>query len=275
MNRFAQQFAQNRHLSFKQKNRSLIIQIFGNESLIDTSELCDLSYCETFNEDIYRLHTLKKNHIAYRKLFNPFKWLEYLLVTPLELLSWVLDKYLLELLSIPINAIIHTVLAIPKRILAPARYIIRPAIELAKTQPKLFAVAVALAIITIAAVTTSVFTGGLPILLAGIITASTAITAWPFFISLVANLKEGVAAIINMKNSPGYKPEEEKKLAVNSSTKEIAFALHAINPKLALINKSNEQHCKQTVALITGTEALFYPAEVNLVSSSPSSRRRT
>ncbi len=93
MNRFSHQFARDGHLTFRKKCRDLVIQIFGHEGLYDEAQIADVGVCPTFGIDIYRLNDWKFANLAWRKLVNPFKWLEFLITAPLELLAWAPARF--------------------------------------------------------------------------------------------------------------------------------------------------------------------------------------
>src|SRR5438045_1899065 len=88
MNRLSHELAVNGHLTFKQKLRHMMLEIFGHEAMIDTDDLAVTSHCPIVNEDVYRVAKLEMRHLALRKLFNPFKWLELIIMTPVELFAW-------------------------------------------------------------------------------------------------------------------------------------------------------------------------------------------
>lgn len=303
MNHFAYQLAHNGHLSFKQKCRSLVMQTFGHEALFNVDDLRANSHCYVFNINIYRIGAIEKEYLTKRKLFNPFKWLEFAIAFPFEILSWSLQRALFKighhfdneersvfksfilfitnlasfLLSPLVNMLSHIALAIPKRILAPVRYIIRPTIEFARKQPGLFAATLLITLLFSALIAASIFTGGIPLIISGAtiaglivaktaLAASIAIAAWATFLKLVTGIQEIFGAIVRYINAPWHQPTE--KFKAHTSTDKITKTLHAINPKYTLVNKPEEQDCAQTLALTTGTESIFYkPKKTSLTQA--------
>lgn len=170
MNRLIQQLARNGHLTFKKKWLDLIIQVFGHEAPIENNNLAEVATCSVFDDDFYRLKKISLKHLAYRKLANPFKWIEFLLITPLELLAWSLQRsaaiinikidklkkdditrlllfiplFVLSLLVVPVNIATNLATGLIRRIISPARYIIRPAIELFKENKRAFFISLGL-----------------------------------------------------------------------------------------------------------------------------------
>ncbi len=204
LNRLSHQLARNGHLTFNKKCRDLLLQIFGHESLIANSDTADIAHCTVLNEDFYRMSTLRWEHFALRKLLNPFKWLEFILTAPLEILSWsvvrftgflgkqleenlapIQNRYLrfglsfvlivflaLLVIAFPIvNITVNLITGALRRFLAPVRYIIRPAIETARKYPKSFSAIVAISLGIGIALTVAVLTGGLPAILGGLFLA--------------------------------------------------------------------------------------------------------
>ncbi|MCD6039493.1 MAG: hypothetical protein K0S27_893 [Gammaproteobacteria bacterium] len=176
INRFYHQLIRDMHLTFRQKCRDLVMQIFGHEMLIDKKEMADIKHCTVFNMDFYRLNRITWAHIAPRKLLNPFKWVEFGIVVPLELLSWGINQLpvfiyhyikknkeeepgygnsrafeffaILHWCLIGIGSLFnlttHLITGTARRFLAPVRYLIRPAIETARNYPYSFATIVLL-----------------------------------------------------------------------------------------------------------------------------------
>lgn len=206
INRFWDQIIRDRHLTFNKKWRELVMQTFGHEALINESDTADIAHCTVFDIDFYRLNTLTLKHLALRKLLNPFKWVEFLIVAPLELLSWKIhslapalvkaskkalkelpDKKSLKakaisysadflfivhsLVSAVINLAVNIVTGLARRLLAPVRYLIRPAIETAKKYPWSFATIAAITAAVAIGLTVTILTGGLPAVLGGLFLA--------------------------------------------------------------------------------------------------------
>ncbi len=201
LNRLLQQVARDGHLTFNKKWRDLLLQIFGHEGLIANNDTADIAHCTDLNEDFYRMSTLRWEHFAPRKLLNPFKWLEFLLTAPLEILSWsigrltrflykqlkeniapIQNRYLrfglgfiqaiffvlLVIAPAMVNIAVNLITGVLRRFLAPVRYIIRPAIETARKYPKSFSAIVAISVGIGIALTVTVLTGGLPVILGGL-----------------------------------------------------------------------------------------------------------
>src|SRR5262249_521420 len=93
-NRLSQQLSRDGHLTFGKKYRDLIMQIFGHEALLAQEDTPDIAHCIFFDVDIHRFSAICLEHLAWRKLGNPFKWLEFLLTAPLEMLSWSLQRFI-------------------------------------------------------------------------------------------------------------------------------------------------------------------------------------
>jgi hypothetical protein len=209
-NRLVHQIINPFHHSFKTKWHSIIIQIFGRYGFFE-NEKTNISHCNIFNADIYRIHAInKEKQLDPVKLKNPFKWIEFFIVAPLEMFSFSLlylsvitDKKAKNLCSLleekkqntsfnffiaggyifagildvigfifgvtgliadlAVNLITGTV----RRCLAPARYIVRPAIETAKKYPKSFASIVMITAIATLYFSMMVLTGGIPAAIVG------------------------------------------------------------------------------------------------------------
>jgi len=220
-NHFISQFARDGHLSFRQKLRDLIIRIYGHESTYNNQNLADLANCPFFIKEFYRLKQIElPRDLAYRKIFNPFKLVEFLLTAPLELLSWSLYRLMLKIvrlamrstgarkqvalslvfrfvgiLSIFTTFAVNLITGVIRRCLAPVRYLVRPSIELAKLYPKTF---VTICILT---VLLAAFSAGLLPLLAAAGFALTAgvklaflsvasLSAWSFLLKAATTLRE-------------------------------------------------------------------------------------
>lgn len=219
MLRIAQIVARNIHLTFNKKFRDVLMQIFGHEGLIANHDTADIAHCTLLNEDFYRLNVIRWEHIALRKLLNPFKWLEFLIVAPLELASWSLQRGLPAALSIVANYIkqndqntvalffayfvshllsvflsgsfifnIATNLVVwaVQLILAPARTIVRPLLQLIKNHPKTAVLIGILAIYVTLFLALSVLTGALSLGIFSFIASST--TTWLIACSYAAVL---------------------------------------------------------------------------------------
>lgn len=218
MNRLFHQLGRDGHLTFRKKWRDLVVQIFGHEKLYDNQKhLSDVGFCPSCELDYYRLSVYEFKDLAWRKLVNPFKWVEFLIAVPLEFLAWgfgrllgrtsdyskhlkysgqkiapgkklflILAMVFLTLSNFFVNLAVNLITGLMRRVLAPARYIIRPSIELAKRRPKSFLAVLALTLGLAAFVAVSIFTGGLPLVAVGGI----------FFASLGAKiLLTGIASI--------------------------------------------------------------------------------
>lgn len=174
INRSFEGVARGLHLTTNQKFRDLIFQSFGHECLLGSDVFADLRHCYVFDLDFFRLRVLYFHHLAWRKLLNPFKWVEFFLVLPFELLShglitllhfltnicrsyfyddkdrlkqeslkwlastvnWVL--IFLQDLTLVVHGLLQLVITIIRSLLSPSCYLVRPAIETAKKNPRIF-----------------------------------------------------------------------------------------------------------------------------------------
>jgi hypothetical protein len=124
---------------------------------------------------------------------------EFLIVAPLELVSWGFQRFLailqkkldlgrkrgvrivftiiclccLSVISIFIHLGVNLVTGIIRRFVAPVRYLIRPAIETGVKYPKSFAAIVAVTLSVAIFLTITILTGGLPIITSSLFPAST------------------------------------------------------------------------------------------------------
>ena len=297
MNRLSHQLAHDGHATFKQKCRSLILSSFGHEGVLEKTILSPKNgHCDIFEIDIYRIGRIPASALAKRKLFNPLKWVELALVFPFEILHWWIQKspYMLDkrypfarhkthrnrliqayaILShfvlMPASILISNItLAIPRRILAPARYIIRPSIELAKQKPWLFALTLAITTATIAITAALLFTGAVPLALPALtltavlitkacITAGVAATMW-------CGLGKLIQTIADIKQAYAQRKHPERQSALDNakeSTTIISEAFQGMNTSLTRITTPDKQKCAETLALWTGTEAIFFPKKI-------------
>lgn len=303
INRLLQQLIRDRHLTFNQKCRDLVMQIFGHEAVVRDG--VGVAHCTVFDIDFYLLRRLRLKDLALRKLFNPFKWIEFLLVAPLELLNWssqhiivafhqgqhylnekkakdgksslfvasfFWDLFMLLVLypvNIVLNVAVNLVTGVLRRLVAPVRYLVRPAIEMQKRHPKTFlAVLTITAAVAIGLVITA-FTGGFGGLffLAAAATKIAAIalvaTAVGAFLTKGANL---VREFFNALTDPVRPFKEQVKTfreldreIVNQSTEEITVALHNLDKDHTEVRAPEKQDCHYKMALFTGTESFFYP----------------
>jgi hypothetical protein len=282
INRFAQQLTQNGYFSCKKKCFHIILQVFGHEALVEANALTKNAHCHILDIDVHRLATLSPSQLAYRKLFNPFKWLEFILVFPLEMLAWSLQRHALllsafiqnkdmtflnQILSLysllmffviaPIvNLAVNIALAIPRRILAPVRYIIRPSIELALTHPVTFASLFSVAFLAVSLMAFSIFTGTFPLLLSLAITATISAAATPIAWSLAVKCTTSMLDVMNLLTTPHHQIKHRRQ--PRYSTAIITEEVHALNSNHTRITRAEEQDYKHTLALFTGTECLFY-----------------
>lgn len=217
MNRLTQQFVHDGHLSFRQKIFLLIMQIFGDEILVDVDDLGDMSHCCVFNEDVYSLNKIEMKHLAWRKLLNPFKWLEFLISVPLELISWAPMRFgfktetafFFDWLTVLIQPLTHIPLGLARRILAPARYIIRPLINMAKQEPGSFAILLGLTLIAAGFLASALFTGGLSLAVGGVVLTTTVaakvgiiVAASAICFSLLRTVKDFFGSILQLITKP-------------------------------------------------------------------------
>lgn len=279
-NSFFDQFIRDAHLTFRKKCRELVIKIYGHEALIAESDTGDIAHCIVFDLDIYRMRSVKWEHLAPRKLLNPFKLLEFLITVPLELLSWffhrgqarcfqllvrrknewateknkllakektlcekaggisvseatalaeekaVLERKIkretrfytfiatcLALIYPLVSLAVNLATGLVRRVLAPVRYLIRPAIKTARTYPKSFAALVLITLGVTMALAASIFTGGLPAILGAIVLGGSMalklLTVAGIGVSLGAFLTKGfnavrelISGIFTAKNAP-------------------------------------------------------------------------
>jgi len=302
LNRLLHQLARDGHLTFRKKWRDLIIQIFGHESLYDPENLATVGTCIVFDVDFYRLSKIQLKNLAYRKLFNPFKWIEFLITAPLELMPWGVQRFSgiawllkkdFEISKIKkvslnvtlfifyvifpfLNLAVNMTTGIVRRFLAPVRYIIRPAIELAKTRPKTFLAILGITLAIAALLTVSVFTGGLPVFVIGgialasslgvkiaVISAAT-VAIWASLSKCVSTIREFWDGIKRARGKTNERNERQWDRVddINQrkeTTPEISRALHAVNPELAEIKPVTEQKLNYRFSLFFGVEAVCFP----------------
>lgn len=205
LNRLFDQFIHPGHHTFKTKWHNILLQIFGYEGSIANDET-SINHCYVFNMDFYRVHQFeRKRHLDPVKLYNPFKWIEFLLVAPLEMFSFSLRRpailmgrkaqhlmkaikkenkfyyfyfflekllyasaYILTAISGVVDLGVNLITGTARRcLLAPARYIIRPGIEMSMKYPKSFASVVVVTASAALIFTVLVLTGGLPAAVVG------------------------------------------------------------------------------------------------------------
>lgn len=291
MNHLSLQFAQNGHFSFRQKIRQELLTIFGHEANAMPSVR---GHCDAFNIHIAKVKPLQFSQLAKRKLANPFKWIELLLTLPFELLNWAISRHAIKLihrtteresswtsnlvkgyativfylLAPIINALTHLALSLFKRILAPVRYIIRPCIILAKTQPKALFATIATAVTLGAIISISLITGGIPFILAGVSFAAVLLTkiaisigsglaAWCLSLGVANNTIHAIDMVKQFTRSKKSPPQQHSTI---TSTAHITQQLHHITPSFTRIATPNKQGWKHTLALATGTEMIFFRA---------------
>lgn len=275
INRLAVQFAQDGHLSFRQKWRSLVMQAFGHEALISSDDLVKNGHCPTLNTDTYRLKSIERRHLAWRKLLNPFKWLEFI-VSWLEFLPWLihhniskhLSNGLLGYLAVFLHLMIHSVLAIIRPFLAPARHIIRPSIQLAKSHPLAFNVMLLTTLILAGGISWFLLIGNGLWMMVGItlagnfaaqlgILALTAILFWTLllkchtFFSRLLDIQKNRDVDINTQTVEVYAPK--------ASTSNISRLLFGLDPEQTEIIAAEEQGFWHSFALFAGLEEILYP----------------
>lgn len=198
-NELLNQILRDQHLTFKKKCYELIFQIYGHEALIENKDTALTTHCGIFDVNFYRFNTIKLKHLAWRKLCNPFKFLELLIVAPLELLSWCVTRpvgllifqqatlmkdptkaylgkliciSLLFFLTLLVNVPVNITTGIVRRFLAPVRYIIRPAIQTANHYPTIFFLIVVFSLGITVGFAALLFTGGLPIITSSLLASS-------------------------------------------------------------------------------------------------------
>lgn len=276
MNKLLYQLSSDYHLSFKQKILQICLQIFGHEALIDVAQLRNNSHCQVFDIDIYRLASIE-NQLAYRKLLNPFKWVEWCLAIVLEGIPWVFYKtnkflnnklkkqnnvfiyflgeslrLIVETLGFTLNIVSHALLELARILLAPVRNIIRPSLELLQTHTEIFLTLLSFTVLMSAALAFTFFTAGV----ASSFLLSL-IPTWIIALKAATNFLEVKSAFQKIAD---YRPSDQQEIKqfLSGSTYKMTELLHGINPKLTVINKANEQTAAHTLALFTGTESLFY-----------------
>lgn len=266
-NRCFHQILRDSHLTTKMKWRDLFMQIFGHEALVAEEDTANITHCFVFNIDFYRLNTIRWNHLARRKLLNPFKWIEFLTVAPLELFSWSIQRLSLTILkrvigidktmrqndntsvklllislqflvliclllllsSLLINLAVNLVTGVMRRFIAPARYLIRPAIEMAKNHPKSFATITMITLAIAIGLTITVLTGGLPAALSGlfltgalvtklvtVVFASTALNA--LLIKGANVIRDLINGVCTAKKSPPHRQQQYEVDSRNQQT---------------------------------------------------------
>ena len=199
INRLFHQVIRDSHLTFNKKCRDLVMQIYGHEGLVDEADTADIAHCSFFNIDFYRMSLIKSEHLALRKLANPFKLVEFLIVATLELPIWcftrlavrigknldsIKEKKLLWyfswfcigglfLIYYPPHLAVNLITGVLRRFLAPVRYLIRPAIETARKYPQSFLAIVVVTLGIAIGLTVAILTGGLPAIVGGLFPAGT------------------------------------------------------------------------------------------------------
>ncbi len=313
-NRLAQDMGRYGHSTFKQFIRSMTHRIMGQEGLVEIQDLATNSHCPTLNTDFYRL--AKSQPWARRKKFNPFKWLELAITTPLEVTRWgfqrgffkfrewflahcgatrdmgqtfttstistlaiCFNKYPIKTIgacligsglalgTVTLAVINELSYAVFRRCLAPARYIIRPSIELYKQHKKSFiAISMSSAAITIM-VSALIEKGDF-----AIITATTAgakigylfmiaTSSWSICLRVTTGIHEGKQILkqIFMGLPRNRQVVSQFEYNEKGSTAKVSALLHGLNPRLTKIQPVEKQDCAYTFALFTGTEAVFFP----------------
>ena len=295
INRLAVQFAQDGHLSISQKWRSLAMKAFGHEGLIRADALVLNGHCPMLDTDTYRFAPTKwRKYTAWRKLLNPFKWLEFIL-SLLEFLPWFFHRlpwamtplmdschkknprtwYLLSFLgylSIFLAALLHLavqlVLSIIMPILAPARHIIRPSIQLAKANPAVFIVLLGITSAPLGYLAWLILTGKLSLAIGSLVLTSTlaaqiavVILAGILLWTVLLKFQTVISQFIDIKRKHPknqqtvvFYPNPEK-----TWTNTPAIILHRLSPNTEA-KKPEEQDVSYKIALILGIEQLFYPA---------------
>lgn len=335
MNRLIQQLARNYHLTFRKKWRDLVFQTFGHEAPIPQADLADVSHCMIFNEDFYRLGTIDfQKHLARRKWLNPFKWAEFLLVMPPELAAWAwrrgmvflwdacwtledkairvsapwkktgleLARHLLLGLLFPLeiggilfDIATNVATGMVRRILAPARYIIRPSLDMLKSRPLIFAGLVAATLALTAAAAVTLLTGGiaLPVFLAPLaltvagkvsLIALTAGTLWASLVKCSDTVIDAVHAIQSMRAAPSHasqaravknlnkKLKQEARDNPSCTTARITSSLHALSPDLTHIRPLEQQDLVYDLVSFTGTNVLAWPNDGAAIKAAPEDR---
>lgn len=278
MNKLLYQLSSDYHLSFKQKVLQICFQIFGHEALIDVTHLRNNSHCQVFDMDIYRLASIK-NQLAYRKLFNPFKWIEWGSAIVLESIPWCFYnaslflknklthqnnaiiyflgktvQLILENLGFLLNIACHMLLGVARRFVAPVRYLVRPSLELLQIHPNTFLALLSLTLLMSAVLTFTFLTGGslIPFLLGMAMIWTVPLKGITSFLEV----NDAVSKIENRKPAD----QQEVKQFLAGSTYKLTELLHAVNPKVATVNHVEEQSIAFTLALFTGTELFYKPS---------------
>ena len=279
MNRLSHNLAYNGgHLTFRQKFNHLVMQIFGHEALFPIHKLRHNSHCTILDTDIYRIGKIDYAALAKRKLYNPFKILEFFLIMPIEMLLFGLTECGIELASISIPAAapisIKILLLLVQQIgiiwaavmqplyavgllvtgtlqlfLAPVRKIVRPAVELYITQPFVLTV---INCLTLAAAATVAVT-----MLNPIAALLGAICTWVATLKL-ATLSQDVLKLYKSYKNKLEASSQSVELFVEGDTEKITEMLHSINPRLSEVKLPDEQDATYSLALFTGVEAVFF-----------------
>jgi hypothetical protein len=279
MTRFSHNLALNGgHLTFHQKFNHTVMQIFGHEALFPVYKLRHNSHCTLLDTDIYRIGELDYTELAKRKLFNPFKLLEFCLVMPIEMLIFAMTECGVELASIPVPATGPILLKLAsygvkligislaafmqpiyvvgllvtgtlQLLLAPVRKIVRPAVELSITQPNHLTL---INCITLAAAVTLTVT-----LLNPVLALMGALITWVASLKLVT-LSQDFFELYKSFKSKRETHCQHIELFVEGDTEKITEMLHSINPRLSEMKLPNEQDTKFSLALFAGTEAVFF-----------------
>lgn len=297
MNRLSHQLALDHNTTFNQRCRILFLKVFGHESLVSTKDLRAAAYCTVLKVDIQKIARINPDQLAKRKLFNPFKYIEFALTALFELPLWLLirstyysaDKYndencyktewkatAVTLYGISIQNVVYPVLLLlyelvfffVRRALAPARYLIRPWIEMARTQPRTFLIVLACSLLFSLALCTCLWFGLIPIgitlasaaaIIATKIALSAAITlATTAILTRGVTLSQEIKEMHTRMHQTEFKSQPKPEIKKLSSVHFITEALHARNRKLSKIKPASEQDLKETLALFLGVEALSH-----------------
>lgn len=284
---YKRNFVENYYLTYRQKIRQMIIEVFGHEGLYDVSDLAESQHDIESGITIYRIQRIHLSHLAVRKIMNPFKWVEFLLTFTLESIAWGVLKAPHALLeAYPKNKLLRFyksvtesflypamqflfqfILGVARRIVAPVKYLVRPMIEFAKRSPKYFIVAT-LVTIVVASIAAIVFICtplvGLGLVLAGALGAAAVKALGAIAIAMVGAMSFSANYAVNVANM--RKKMLEKKDAAHvfkeKTTAKISATLHHIAPKLAVVKPIKHQGIGYTLSLFTGTESLFFPNPV-------------
>lgn len=295
MNRLSHQLALDHNTTFNQRWRILFLKVFGHESTVRKSDLRTAAYCSVLKVDIQKIARINPDQLAKRKLFNPFKYIEFILTAIFELPLWLLirstyyfaDKYndedcyktesksiavtlygmFIQNFAYPLILMFYEVVFFfVRRVLAPARYLIRPWIEMARTQPRTFMVVLACALLLSIGLCALLWMGiiplGLTIASLAIVIATKIAVSVAMTVATTAVLTRAVTFSQEIKEMHARinqtELESQPQPKKSYSVRYITEALHARHRKLSKIKPAEEQDLKESLALFLGVDALTH-----------------